>query len=240
MPRQKEPTPIRHLVFLLSSLGPVPTLADGSLISIDPVRITLSSNAPASQLEMGNGGDAPDLLQSEVFRWTRQHCQDSMESADGLVVSPPIFTVRPDSKQVVRILLTDSPSPSEERTLRVVLTEIGMAKPDAGTVATRLSISLPVFILPSVPAAPKVEWSVTRDGTRIQVTAHNAGNAHTRLKALRLVAADGTTVSDQSHTEYLLAGDSCDWSFAGDAAAQGAHVVAITEERETVLAVPAS
>jgi len=208
-------------------------------ISVYPVRVTLSRAAAASQLEMGNSGDAPDMLQTQVFRWTRQHCNDRAEPADSIVVSPPIFSVQPNSKQVLRILLVGAASDREEQTMRIVLTEIGIGKPEPGSVATRLAISIPVFVMPTSPAAPDVAWSVVREGSQIRVTAHNVGNAHTRLKALRLIGADGVAVSNEPHSDYLLAGDSCDWTFPAAHLAPGARVIAATEERETTLGVPA-
>jgi fimbrial chaperone protein len=204
------------------------------------VRVTLSLKAPAAQLEAGNAGDAPDLLQSQTYRWSRHDCVDALEPTDAVVVSPPIFTVEPNSKQIVRILLISPEAGPQERTLRVVFTEIGAAQPDAGSVSTRLAVSLPIFVLPAVPAAPKLEWAVARESATLRVTVRNAGNAHTRLRALRLTAKDGTLIAEETHTDYLLAGDSCNWSLPAEHLTAGATLVAVTEERETTLAVPTS
>lgn len=231
---------VHGLTYVLPALWAVSAAAAAPDLSVNPVSVTLSRTAAAGQLEMGNSGDAPDLLQSQVFRWTRQHCVDAMVPADSLVVSPPIFSVQPDSSQIVRVLLTGPVSDREEQTLRVVLTEVGIAKPAAGTVAVRFALSLPVFVRPLAPAAPKVEWSLARAGSKIEVTARNTGNAHTRLRALKLIGADGTTLSNDAHTDYLLAGDSCNWSFSVNNLGPGAHVIAVTEERQTTLEVPAS
>jgi fimbrial chaperone protein len=200
----------------------------------------LSVKAPAAQLEAGNSGDASDLLQSQTYVWTRHNCVDSLEPTDAIVVSPPIFTVEPNSKQIVRILLVSPDAGQQERTMRVVLTEIGTVKPDAGSVSTRLAISLPVFVLPAGPAAAKLEWAVAHESADVRVTVRNAGNAHARLRALRLTAKDGTIIADETHTDYLLAGDSCNWSLPAEHLTPGATLIAVTEERETTLEVPTS
>jgi fimbrial chaperone protein len=231
---------MRCVVCALSSCLAGIVFAGSAELGIQPVRVTLSVKAPASQLEAGNAGDAPDLLQSQIYVWTRHNCVDALEPTDAVVVSPPIFTVEPNSKQVVRILLINQDAEPQERTLRVVFTEIGAAQPDAGSVSTRLAVSLPRFVLPAVPAAPKLEWAVARESAILRVTVRNAGNAHTRLRALRLTAKDGTLIAEETHTDYLLAGDSCNWSLPAEHLTPGATLVAVTEERETTLAVPTS
>jgi fimbrial chaperone protein len=224
------------LVLSLSAVG----LAGGAELSIDPVRVTLSRSSLAAQLLVGNSGDVPDLLQSQVFVWTRQHCVDVLEPTENLVVSPPIFTLQPDGKQVVRVLLTGQVPDGQESTMRVVLTEIGPLKDVVGEITTRLSLSLPVFVSPKATAAPKLEWTVNREGSRLRVMAHNIGNAHTRLRTFKVAAAGGATLSEESHTDYLLAGDSCEWALPADKLLPGSHLVAVTEERETTLEIPAS
>ncbi len=204
------------------------------------MRVTLSLKAPAAQLEAGNTGDASDLLQSQTYLWTRHNCEDALEPTDSVVISPPIFTVEPNSKQIVRILLVNPDAAPQERTLRVVLTEIGTMTPDPGSVSTRMAISLPIFVLPVGIAAPKLEWTVLRDSATLQVTVRNVGNAHTRLRALRITAKDGSTIAEEAHTDYLLAGDSCHWSLPAEHLTPGATLIAVTEERETTLEVPTS
>lgn len=212
----------------------------GPDLTIDPLRVTLSVKARAAQLEIGNAGNEPDLLQSQVSAWGRKGCVDILEPSQSVVISPPIFTVQPTSKQIVRVLLSDPPESSQEVTLRVILTEISPPTPSAGRVATRLAVSLPVFVLPRTPAAPRIEWNIARTAGKLEVTAHNVGSAHTRLRSLKLVARDGASLLDEEHTDYLLAGDSCHWSLPTGDLRPGTRFIAVTEEREVTMPVPES
>jgi fimbrial chaperone protein len=225
------------LPVLLLVVSPA-ALAAGAELNINPVRVTLSHKAPASQVEVSNSGDAPDELQSQVYTWTRKNCVDSQTLGDDLVISPPIFSVQPATKQVVRVLLTNPAVAVQERTLRIVLTEIGAVHPEPGSVATRLAVSLPVFVVPPGAVAPKLEWSAVREGTQLHITVHNAGNAHSRMRSLNLVGRDGVRLSAQAHTDYLLAGDTCDWVVPAQNLPPGAHLVAVTEDRETTVELP--
>jgi P pilus assembly chaperone PapD len=148
--------------------------------------------------------------------------------------------VQPNSKQIVRVLLTGAADDAREITLRVVLTEIGAPSTQSGSVTARLAVSLPVFVLPNNPVAPKMEWAVARQGPYLKVTGHNAGTAHTRLLSLRLAGEDGATLVDEAHTDYVLAGDSCSWLLPAAHLPAGAHFTAVNEEREISLAVPVS
>lgn len=156
-------------------------------------------------------------------------------------ISPAPAWVQRDLRsfaQVVRVLLVGEGSAAQESTMRLVLTEVGGTTAEGGTVATRLAISLPVFVLPGVPVKPKLEWTLVRESTQIRVTAHNAGNAHTRLRALRLVDQHGRTLSEELHTDYMLAGDSCTWTLPAERLSPVTELIAVTEDGEITLEVP--
>lgn len=207
-------------------------------LSISPVKVSLSKRNPASQVELGNAGDASALMQSQVLRWTRQNCVDHVEPTQELAISPPIFALQGKSKQVVRVLLVGADSAEQESTMRLVLTQVGDTTAEDGAVVTRLAISLPVFVLPGVPVKPKLEWTLVRAGALLRITAHNAGNAHTRLRALKLTGRHGETLSEESHTDYMLAGDSCTWTLPAERSSPVTRLIAVTEDGEIALEVP--
>lgn len=189
--------------------------------------------APAGQLELANAGDAPDRLQTRIYRWTRNQCRDQLEPTQGLIASPPILTVPPASKRLVRVLLTDRRSGLAEASYRISLTEIGEVTSEAGRVATRLNISLPIFIRPAGAAASRLQWSVARDGPALRLAVTNAGNLHDRLTRIQVLDGQGKVVREEARADYLLAGDSCSWPLP-----DGRSVIVTTESGEARLAPP--
>ena len=98
-----------------------------------------------------------------------------------IIVSPAMFKIAPNSKQLLRLALRDSSvtTPTQQKTYRVILTQIlpvaVQSKTNTDQVNTKLKISLPIFIEPKVESA---QLSAKREGNT--VTLMNTGNI-TRL-----------------------------------------------------------
>jgi len=174
--------------------------------NIAPIRIELPAARRAASIEVQNTGDAAAQLQVERFLWKRDNGgDDDLEATEAFVVTPPIFTLQPGQRQIVRVLMQVPPDPRREGTYRVVLQETPLGDPPPNTVATLLRISLPLFV--TVPTAKaELAWRLVRDGGALQLEADNRGGAHAFISQVR--TPEGAPLKVDG---YLLPGEQRRW-----------------------------
>jgi len=178
--------------------------------NIAPIRIELPAARRAASLEIQNTGDAPAQLQVERFLWKRDNGgNDDLEATEAFVVTPPIFTLQPGQRQIVRVLMQVPPDPRRETAYRLILQETPLGDPAPNTVATLLRLSLPVFVTPP-GAKPDLAWRLVRDGGAVQLEAENRGQAHAFVSQVR--TPDGAPLKVDG---YLLAGEQRRWPIDG-------------------------
>lgn len=167
-----------------------------------PVRLDVKSPRRAASIEVQNTGDQPAQLQVERYRWVADRGgEDLLEATEEVVATPPIFTLAPGQKQIVRVLLFGAPDPSREVTYRIILQETALNDPPPNAVQALLRISMPLFITPP-GAKPNVVWALQREGDRWWLNAENTGNAHAQINSVRTV-----TGTDIKASGYLLPGE---------------------------------
>lgn len=176
--------------------------AAGGSFSVAPVRLDVKVPRRAASIEVQNTGDLPAQLQVERYRWVADRDgEDLLEATEEVIATPPIFTLAPGQKQIVRLLLFGAPDPSREVTYRLILQETALNDPPPNAVQALLRISMPVFITPP-GAKPNVVWTLQQEGDRWWLRAENTGNAHAQINAVRTIAG-----ADIKATGYLLAGE---------------------------------
>ncbi len=182
------------------------SLAHAGAFTITPVRVDITAGRRAASIEVHNTGLASSQLQAERYRWKSDTGgDDELEATEDFVVTPPIFTLEPGQRQIVRVLMQAPADPLREMSYRLILQETPLGDPPPNTVATVLRISLPVFVTPP-RAQPELVWSLRRDGARYFLDVDNIGQAHTSITALR--TPDGRELKAGV---YVLAGDRKSW-----------------------------
>lgn len=195
------------------------SFATAASLSINPVRITLDSSRSIGALHLSNRGDEPVVMQAAVRDWTIENGEDRYIETDALIVTPPVFTIDPNKKQVVRVGLR-RPVPSDtEQAFRVFLEQAPATpasyrqsdQPPTGIQVT-LRIGIPVFIAPIGPVRRDVKWSVRRlDDERLQIEAVNRGNVHVQVQRLALLGAEGQPLVQNKDLTYILPGSKRHW-----------------------------
>lgn len=192
---------LRHLAALLAAALAVAEVQAGS-INVAPVRLEVKMPRRATSVEVQNTGERPAQIQVERYRWLADRGgDDQLEATEDVIATPPIFTLAPGQKQIVRILLFAAPDPEREASYRLILQETAMDDPPPNTVQALLRISMPVFITPP-GAKANVVWVTQRDGERWWLVAKNTGNAHAQINSLRTTAGD-----ELKGSGYLLPGE---------------------------------
>src|SRR5512140_383119 len=174
----------RHLAALAALLLASQSFA-GSF-SGAPVRLEVKMPRRAVSVEVQNNGDLPAQIQVERYRWVADKGgDDQLEATEEIVATPPIFTLSPGQKQIVRVLVVGNQDPAREGTYRVILQETALNDPPPNAVQALLRISMPLFITPP-GAKANVNWSAERVNDRWWLVMENAGNAHAQIVAARL------------------------------------------------------
>jgi fimbrial chaperone protein len=222
-----------YFAFLLCiSAAPVAAAS----FSVNPVRVEFSPNRSAATLTVTSLSDAPLTIQTQLLAWSAEQSRDVLNRTDEVLLNPPIFTLAPHGKQVLRLGLRKPIAANAEIAYRLILEEVPTAPPPGFQgVRTLLRVSLPIFARPSVPVSAALSWGATRTDTgALQVSATNLGNAHIQIKQLELSSAevDGPKFR-KSTPDYLLPRQSRSWTIA-DNTRPGTRIriVALTDGKE--------
>ena len=153
-------------------------------------------------------------MQMDVLNWSQEGGDDVLTPTRELIANPPIFTVPPGGKQLVRVGLRRAPELQRELTYRIVIQELP-PPPDPDFVGTKMlmRVSLPVFVLPDVDVKPVLMWQAARTPQgALKISLTNNGNTHIQILNFKLSPLDSAQpwVTKQS-SEYVLAGQSRDW-----------------------------
>jgi fimbrial chaperone protein len=217
-------------VLLLVGLPrPAAAQARGGSILIWPVAPVIEADARAAALWLENPGTAPVTLQVRIYAWAQTDARNAYAPQDDILGTPPIVTIAPGSKQLVR-LTRSGPAPSEvEKPYRVIIDEIPVesaAAPTPGAaISFRMRYSLPLFVLgtPTLardgkgskapPVSPNLSWRVVTDADDRILEVSNRGAVHARLTDALL----GTTPLAEGLLGYVLPGETMRWPLPASA-----------------------
>jgi fimbrial chaperone protein len=198
-----------------AAFGLSPTQVHAGTFSISPLRAELSSRAQTGALTLRNQESSPVVVQAEVMLWEQADGEDRLSPTRDVLVSPAVFTIPGNGSQLVRVALRRPADSERELSYRLILTEVPQqASPQFTGLNVALRLSLPVFVAPTAPVEPRVEWSATRGAAgAVALTARNAGNAHARVLNFTVSPAAGSTPGiRQDVTAYLLPGQARTWT----------------------------
>lgn len=200
-----------HLFRRLSLLGLTAAIAApafAGVFSVSPVRIFMGPRDRAVPVTITNEGTTPVFLQADINIWSQKaDGTDELTLTEDLVLSPPILTLQPGQRQVVRLASLKPVDPERQRTYRMVLREVPPPQQgDSINVTVALSLSMPVFITPPT-ARPAVDCQITRAAASgaLLASCANSGTAYAQIRGLELVR-DGRTVSTFEGGVYILPG----------------------------------
>jgi fimbrial chaperone protein len=199
--------------------------ANAAAVVLWPVNPTIAADQQASALWLENRGDTPVTLQADGA--------DQYADQDQVVASPPIATVQPGKRQLVRLIRRTPANQNSEHAYRLLIDQLPQPFDEKGERAqsAQLSIqmrySVPLFTYgaqPTVPASQLSARVTLVDGKRF-VEIHNAGSMHARLTNLRLVREARQFGVNNGLVGYVLPGATMRWPLPSDAPLSGAFLV---------------
>ena len=186
---------------------------------VQPVRIELSAARPTVTVQVRNLAADPATIQAQAVAWRADGVEEILTENDELLLNPPIFTVGPGQTQLMRVGLRRPISTTVEGAYRLILEEVPPPpKPGFMGVTTLLKLSVPVFLLPTVPA-PNLVWGMRPiSPTETQLWVQNNGNAHVQIRSLDISRADrGELEFHHERMAYVLPQGRKEWVIPGGA-----------------------
>ena len=211
---------LRQALWLcLSGLFVSQHVAQASGLQVSPVSLTLQDKN-ADGIWLSNEGDNEINAQVRVFHWSQSNFKDNLTASRDLVISPPMLTLRPGQRQLIRVIRLGNPTNSVEESYRLSVNELPSATPKANKLQFVLHYSLPVFIQPKngAPAEAKLTWGVIREGNDNFLEVRNQGNSHAQLSAVTYINQQGARREiTPGLLGYVLPGSTMRWILASKA-----------------------
>jgi fimbrial chaperone protein len=196
------------IALLLAILAPAAPASAGS-VQVDPVSLELAYGRNSASLSVRNHDSQPVSMRVRVYRWHQENGEDVYQDSEDLIVSPPIFTIAPDRRQLIRI---GPRRPMPAGAYRIIVEEIpAAARPGTG-IRVALRINLPFYILPDGGGRPALAWAAWRnhDGN-VVVEVRNSGTRHSQIAGLASIDATGRETMLSSRPAVVLPGGSRRW-----------------------------
>jgi len=188
------------------------TVGATASILVAPIDPKLSAQDHSVALWLENRDSKPVSLQIRVLGWVQSDHADGYTAQDLIVASPPVATIEPGKRQMVR-LIRMQPAPSgTEQAYRVLVDEIPVggdsAASDAGDMGIKFQMrySVPLFVYgeglwvhdpalkdgPGEAAVPVLDVRTMDEDGRRYLVVRNTGPVHARLAQVQLIDAAGS------------------------------------------------
>jgi fimbrial chaperone protein len=140
-----------------------------------------------------------------------------------VVATPPVVTIAPGAKQLVRLTRLGAPPPRYETAYRIIVDEIpapaAAAAPPGAAIAFRMRYSLPLFVRGAGsaaaaggdPATPHLVWRRVVEGGEAFAEIRNAGERHARLTDVAIANGARRLPLAEGLLGYVLAGETMRW-----------------------------
>ena len=191
--------------------------ATASTFNISPIRANLNAAHRTDVLTMVNQEDQPVVVQVRVMRWSQKDGEDQLDETRDVLATPPVLQIGPNSEQIVRTALRQTPDATQELSYRLIFQEVPQpAAADFTGLRVALRLSVPVFVAPArgkAVAAVSWEGRWSTDG-KLELTATNRGTAHLQVTDfdVQFSAAGGKLRGIA--TKYVLPGSSMSWTLS--------------------------
>ena len=204
-----ERTSIRFLVTLFLF---APALAIAGSFMAFPVKLYIDTNSKTQVLKIRNQGDERLTLQLEGKTWFQNAAgEDIYEPTQEIVFFPKIFDIEKGGERIVRVGYQGQRILTKEKTYRLFIEELPVAKPGELALKFSLRLAIPIFVK---SIKENLDWAIEAvgfSGEWLTVTVSNSGDVHMNVDKINAIGVDerGNQVFSQNLTGwYVLEGSS--------------------------------
>lgn len=247
--RQHLDSPWTRLVMLMLLALFASRAGAASSVLIWPINPLIEADQKAVALWLENRGQAPVNLQVRVTNWQQAGFEDRLDAQREVIGSPPVVTIAPGKRQMIRLMAMQAPPPGVQQAYRVLIDEMldndAAADPQLG-VKFQMRYSIPLFVFGTGAApegdrgpagdglktlAPQLSYRVQQQGAVRYLLVRNDGAAHARLSAVRFSRGGQQQVLAEGLLGYVLPGAEMRWPLPAGVNAEGATLQAMVNER---------
>ncbi|WP_427306047.1 fimbrial biogenesis chaperone [Cupriavidus sp. H39] len=233
-----------------------------SALMIWPIDPVIEHDQPAVALWVENRDKTPLTLQVRVVGWTQRDGQDVYDAAQNDIAgSPPMATVAPGKRQLIRLIKQVAVGPGKENAYRVFVDEI--PRPDTDTESSQkdglgpslgikfqMHYSIPLFVSGTdiwtkvdaekrrnaqSAALPVLHWRIQEEGGKRWIFIRNSGAVHAKLTQMAVVTGERKTALPEGLFGYVLPGSIMRWEVPKSVSLQGVRqIVASVNGKESV------
>jgi fimbrial chaperone protein len=206
------------LLFALMVMSPSARAQLPGSVLIWPVNPVIAADKKAAALWLENPGTSPVTLQVRIYAWEQAEGKNVYAAQDAVVGTPPIVTIAPGTKQLVRLTRMGSAPARTETPYRVIVDEIpsaaGLDAAPGPAISFRMRYSIPLFVMgPATQGStaalqPKLAWRIVAQGGERFVEVRNVGPVHARLTA---AVIGGRTSLGEGLLGYVLPDRAMRW-----------------------------
>ena len=255
MPLTSYLTALLPMIAIAAAASPARAQSSGALLiwPVDPV-IEAKQNATALWLE--NSGKAPKTLQVRVFALAQKDGRNVYAAQNDVIGSPPIITIAPGQRQLIRLTRTVPPSDEPEQAYRVIVDEIPVPQTtgaNAGaSVSFRMRYSIPLFsyaqgMPPDLRDTIKTEhvkralqWRVGQDAGGRYLEVKNEAKIHARLVDVSFSRGDDASPVAKGLLGYVLPGSTARWPLPNETQASATLVTTLNGIPSTTIPLAAN
>lgn len=223
----------RLTLLLLLAASALAAPAHAGAVVLWPIAPVISSGERATALWIENRGHDPVTLQIRSFGWSQSGGEDQYAQQDEVVSSPPIATVAPGQRQLVRVIRRETGTTSAEHCYRLLVDELppptGAAQTGEATahLSVQMRYSIPLFTYDGQAAAdaPVLRARTVIVNGQRYAEIRNIGTHHARLVDLRVVQGARSITAAQGLAGYVLPGATMRWPLPANAPLNGTLLV---------------
>jgi fimbrial chaperone protein len=175
-----------NCAFVIGILIATTLTASAGALRVSPVVLDLPIPAAAGSIRLQNAGEGQVAVQARIMRWTQVNGTDRLLPTKDVAISPPIFEMKPNATQVVRIVRTSRSPRVAEESYRILIDEIPNGEPTSSGVRLAVRHSIPVFFAAPGSRAGRLQWSIERIDGKWYCVVTNEGDRRVRISGLEI------------------------------------------------------
>jgi fimbrial chaperone protein len=205
----------KHIAFAAACallLAAAVTPPAGASFGFNPITLTLDPRSPIGTFTLTNNESVQKIIQIELDRWEQHDGKDTLTKSSDLIVSPPVFTLAPNDRQIIRIGTRTRTGQSAEKAYRIIVSEAPVLNQARVGMSVEMRVNVPVFVAVTSDDAKKPDWHVRPlDAKHVTVTVDNVSATHLHVVRLELQQRKNVlgTLRDGS---YVLPGERHEWT----------------------------
>ena len=188
-------TRLRHknwiIVLIIFSLLLLPKPIIAGAFKVVPVKLHLDSKKSTTSIRIINQGEEEVTLQLDAKEWSQNDMgADIYQQTKDIVFFPKIATIEKGEERIIRIGYQKKADAKNEKTYRLFLEELPVAKPGETSLRFALRMVVPIFISPLKEIRNLSIENVQFSEGKISVKVKNNGNVHSIVGKLSIAGID--------------------------------------------------